>query len=62
MQSHHQLANELYRERLAHAEQQRPSRQHLASRKASKQADRAQRNKRRRAFRKVLRLRVEAKP
>jgi hypothetical protein len=58
MQPHHQLANELYRERLAHAEQQRPSRQHLAFRKASRQADRAQRNKRRRAFRKVLRLRA----
>ena len=43
MESRHQLANELYRERLAHAEQQRPARQHLA-------------------FRKVLRLRAEAKP
>ena len=62
MQPHHQLANELYRERLARAEQQRPARQHLAFRKASKQADRAQRNKRRRAFRKVARLRAEAKP
>ena len=62
MQSIHQLANELNRERLAHAEQQRPARRYLASRKASKQADRAQRNKRHRAFRKLARLRTEVKP
>ena len=62
MQSRHQLANELNRERLAYAEQQRPARQQLAYRKASRHADRAQRSKRRRAFRNVLRLRAEAKP
>jgi hypothetical protein len=62
MPSLHQLANELNRERLAHAEQQRPARRHLALRRASRQADRTQRSKRRRALRKALRLWTEPKP
>ena len=60
MQPLHQLVNELYRERLAHAEEQRPARQQLAFHKASRHADRAQLSKRRRAFRKILRWRAEA--
>jgi hypothetical protein len=59
MQSIHQLANELNRERQAHAERQRPVRQHLAGRRAKRHADRAQRRIRRRAARKALRLRTE---
>jgi hypothetical protein len=59
MQSLHQLANELNRERLAHAERQRPARQRLAARRASRHADRAQRRARRRAARKAVRLRTE---
>jgi hypothetical protein len=59
MLSIHQLANELNRERLAHAEHQRPVRQHLAGRRAARHAARAQRRKRRRAARKALRLRTE---
>ena len=35
-----QLANELNRERLAHAEQQRPARRLLAFRRASRRAER----------------------
>jgi len=62
MQSLHPLASALYRERLAHAEQQRPARQNLALRRASRHADRAQQRKRRRALRKALRLRTEPKP
>ncbi len=38
-----QLANELNRERLAHAEQQRPARRLLAFRRASRRAERAER-------------------
>ena len=56
----HQLVNELYRERLAHAEEQRPARQQLAFHKASRHADRVLLSKRRRAFRKILRRRAEA--
>jgi hypothetical protein len=62
MQSLHQLASELNRDRQAHAEQQRPARQHLAHHRAARQADRAQRRARRRALRKALRLRTEPKP
>ena len=60
MQSRHQLANELNRERLAHAEERRLARQQIAFHKASRHADRAQISKRRRAFRKILRRRAEA--
>jgi hypothetical protein len=60
MHSLYQLANELHRERLAHAEQQRPARQRLAARKASRHADRIARRTRRRAARKALRLRTES--
>ena len=60
MQSRHQLANELNRERLAHAEERRLARQQIAFHKASRHADRAQISKRRRAFRKILRWRPEA--
>jgi hypothetical protein len=59
MHSLYQLANELNRERLARAEQQRPARQRLAARKASRHADRIARRTRRRAARKALRLRTE---
>jgi hypothetical protein len=57
----HQLANELNRERLAHAEQRRPSRRHIAFRKASRRADRAERRMRK-AVRKALRLRTDLEP
>jgi hypothetical protein len=60
MQLLHQLVNELYRERLAHAEEQRLAQQQLAFRKASRHADRAQLSKRRHAFRKIIRRRAEA--
>jgi hypothetical protein len=62
MQSLHQLAGELNRQRLTHAEQQRPARRHLAVRRASRLAARAERSKRRRAVRRALRLRTEPKP
>ena len=59
MQSLYQLVSELNRERLAHAEQQRPARQWLAARRASRHTDRAQRRARRRAARKAVHLRTE---
>lgn len=61
MLSLNQLANELNRERLAHAEQRRPARRHLAFRRASRRADRAERRMRN-AARKALRLRTELEP
>ncbi len=60
MQSLYQLASELNRERLAHAEQQRPARQRLAARRASRHADQIRRRARRRAAWKALRLRTES--
>ena len=57
----HQLANELDRKRLVHAEQQRPARQHLVFRRASRRADRAERRMRN-AVRKALRLRTGPEP
>lgn len=61
MQPLHQLANELNRERLAHAGQRRPARWHLAFRRASRRADRAERRMGS-AVRKALRLRTELEP
>lgn len=61
MQSFHQLANELNRERLAHAEQQRPARRQLALLRASRQAGRVERRMRK-AVRKVLRPHTELTP
>jgi hypothetical protein len=53
-----QLASELDRERLAYAQQQRPARRHLAGRRASRRADRAeQRN--RKAAREALQLHTD---
>ena len=58
MQSLHQLADELNRERLAHAESQRPARQLLAVRRTTRRAQRHVRN----AARRALRLRTELEP
>ena len=58
MLSLHQLADELNRERLAHAEGQRPARQLLAVRRATRRAQRRARN----AVRHALRLRTELEP
>jgi hypothetical protein len=54
----HQLARELHRERLAHAEGQRPARQLLAVRRATRRAGRRFRN----AVRHALRPRTEPEP
>jgi hypothetical protein len=51
----HQLAREMHRGRLAHAEQQRPARQLLSHRKKAWHAQRRLRN----AVRKALRPRIE---
>jgi len=58
MRSRHLLADELNRERLAHAEGQRLARQFLAARRATRRAHRRVRN----AVRHALRLRTELKP
>jgi hypothetical protein len=53
-----QLANDVYRQRLAHAEQQRPAQRLLALRRAERRAERAERRMRR-AERQVRRLRTQ---
>jgi hypothetical protein len=52
-----QLANDVYRERLAHAEQQRPAERVIALRRATRRAERAG-QRMRRAERQVRRLRA----
>jgi hypothetical protein len=58
MWSLNQLASELDRERLAHAQHQRRARRHLAGRRASRRADRAERRKRK-AAREILQLHTD---
>jgi hypothetical protein len=53
-----QLGSVLYRERLAHAEQQRPVQRLRALRRATRRAERAERRMRR-ADRRVRRLRTQ---
>lgn len=53
-----QLGSVVYRERLEHAEQQRPVRRLLALRRATRRAERAERRMRR-AERRVRRLRTQ---
>jgi uncharacterized protein YciW len=58
MPPRHQLADQHYRERLAHAEGQRPARQFLAARRATRRAQRRLRN----AVRHALRPHTEPEP
>jgi hypothetical protein len=53
-----QLANDVYQQRLAHAERQRPVQRLLALRRAERRAERAERRMRR-AERQVRRLRTQ---
>jgi hypothetical protein len=53
-----QLASDMYRERLAYAEQQRPAQRLLALRRATRRAERAERRMRR-AERQIRRLRTQ---
>jgi hypothetical protein len=55
MHSLHQLSDELHRERLAYAAQQRPARRLVAYRNAARRAERRLRT----AARQAMRLRVE---
>jgi hypothetical protein len=53
-----QLANDMYQQRLAHAEQQRPVQRLLALRRAIRRAERAE-QRMRRAERRIRRLRTQ---